>query len=69
MELADNVGNALYMARVTQAVASGGLEISVNTLRRRLVDGQFTFGQLSVIAELTQTSVADLLPAAYRVAA
>lgn len=61
-ELARNVLYALRRSKVTQADAATGLGIALNTLRRRLDDGAFTFGQIVVLAELTGTPLETLLP-------
>ena len=61
-ELTKNVLYALRVSKVTQADLAVTLGIGINTLRRRLDDGKFTFGQLAVIAKATKTPLVDLLP-------
>lgn len=61
-DLAANVLYALRKSKVTQADVARTLGMALNTLRRRLDDGAFTFGQIVVLAELTDTEVGDLLP-------
>lgn len=61
-DLAANVLYALRKSKVTQAEAARELGMALNTLRRRLDDGAFTFGQIVVLAELADTTIEALLP-------
>lgn len=61
-QLAENVSIALRVSATTQARMAKELNIGVNTFRRRLADGRFTFGQLAVIADTTGTELLHLIP-------
>lgn len=62
-ELAKNILYTLHVAKITRKDLAKQLSISPSTVARRLRDGQFTYGQIVVIATLTGVEVEQLIPA------
>jgi transcriptional regulator with XRE-family HTH domain len=61
-ELAKNVLYTLHVAKITRKDLATQLRISPSTVTRRLRDGEFTVGQLVVIATLAGVPVEQLIP-------
>lgn len=61
-ELAKNILYTLHVAKITRKDLAKQLRISPSTVARRLRDGQFTVGQIVVIAALAGVEVEQLLP-------